>query len=335
MAKHSKNIGNDLYYMNKGQVSNNMLDEKEKKRKAKEREKRIKERKKENDNTKIDEDLETVINMTNRNRIKKEEQRRKIENRKIQKKKKKYKKIKFFLKLFIIIGLIAGATVFAMTSPIFNIKDIKVLNNTLVSSETVISLSGLKQDENIFRFYNGTVAEKIEKNPYIKEAIIHRKLPNTIEIEVTERQPKFSVDFMGKFAYIDNQGYILEISEDSKQMPIIRGISTAEEEVTPGSRLNSEDLEKLEDVLEIYVAFESNELASKITSIDITDKNEYSIYLEEEQKTIHLGDNSNLNNKILYILTMLEHEAGIAGDIYVNGDLNNKFQPYFREKVTI
>ena len=162
MAKHSKNIGNDLYYMNNGQVSNNMLDEKEKKRKAKEREKRIKERKKENDNTKIDEDLETVINMTNRNRIKKEEQRRKIENRKIQKKKKKYKKIKFFLKLFIIIGLIAGATVFAMTSPIFNIKDIKVLNNSLVSSETVISLSGLKQDENIFRFYNGTVAEKIE-----------------------------------------------------------------------------------------------------------------------------------------------------------------------------
>ena len=247
MAKHSKNIGNDLYYMNNGQVSNNMLDEKEKKRKAKEREKRIKERKKENDNTKIDEDLETVINMTNRNRIKKEEQRRKIENRKIQKKKKKYKKIKFFLKLFIIIGLIAGATVFAMTSPIFNIKDIKVLNNNQIASDTIISLSELKQDENIFRFYKRDVIGKIKENPYIENVTIHRRFPSTIEIEVEEREAKYSVDYMGQYAYISTQGYILEISADSKGLTIIQGITTNEEEVVPGNRLGTDDLERLED----------------------------------------------------------------------------------------
>ena len=28
-----------------------------------------------------------------------------------------------------------------------------------------------------------------------------------------------------------------------------------------------------------------------------------------------------------------EAEKGKQGDIFVNGDLNNKFQPYFREKV--
>ena len=273
--------------------------------------------------------------MTNKNRLKKEEQKRKEENRKIQKKKKKYKKIKFFLKLFVLIGLIAGATVFALTSPIFNIKDIKVLNNTLVSSETIVSLSELKQGQNIFKFYGTQVSEKIKQNPYIEEVKIHRKLPATIEIDVTERQPKFSIDFMGKFAYIDDQGYILEISEDSKGLPIIRGVGTPEEEINAGGRLNNEDLEKLEDVLEIYFAFEANGLASKITSIDITSKNEYSIYLEEELKTIHLGDNSNLNSKVTYILAILEHEKGKAGDIYVNGDFNNKFQPYFREKVTI
>ena len=28
-------------------------------------------------------------------------------------------------------------------------------------------------------------------------------------------------------------------------------------------------------------------------------------------------------------------KKGKKGDIYVNGDLNNKFQPYFRESVTV
>ena len=334
MAKHSKNISNDFYYIKSGQANSNLPNEKEKKKKVKEREKRIRERKKEAE-VNLDKDLETVINMTNKNRLKKEEQKRKAENKKIQKKKKKFKKIKFFLKLFVFIGLIAGATVFALTSPIFNIKDIKVLNNTLVSSETIVSLSELKPGQNIFKFLNTQVSEKLKQNPYIEEVKIHRKLPATIEIDVTERQPKFSVDFMGKFAYIDDQGYILEISEDSKGLPIMIGVETPEEEINAGGRLNNEDLEKLEDVLEIYFAFEANGLASKITSIDISSKNEYSIYLGEEQKTIHIGDNTNLNSKLTYILAILEHEKGKAGDIYVNGDFNNKFQPYFREKVTI
>ena len=36
---------------------------------------------------------------------------------------------------------------------------------------------------------------------------------------------------------------------------------------------------------------------------------------------------------MLYAISIMEKEKQIEGDIYVNGDLNNKFQPYFREKV--
>jgi len=36
---------------------------------------------------------------------------------------------------------------------------------------------------------------------------------------------------------------------------------------------------------------------------------------------------------MLYILAIIEKEKDKEGDIFVNGDLNNKFQPYFREKV--
>ena len=76
-----------------------------------------------------------------------------------------------------------------------------------------------------------------------------------------------------------------------------------------------------------------NNLDTEVTNIDISDKNEYIIYLEQEKKRIHLGDSSNLSNKMLYIVAILEQEKDNEGDIFVNGDLNNRFQPYFRKKV--
>lgn len=287
-----------------------------------------------NDNNyKFDLDTETVIQMTNKNKIKKEEQKRRVLTKKERKRKRKIKKIKFFLKLILFVGLASGTIIFALTSPIFNIKDIKVINNNQVQADTIISLSELKTEDNIFKFYGKNVVNKIKENAYIENVKIHRKLPSTIEIEVEERTPKFSVDYMGKYAYINTQGYILEIAETNNEMTIIQGATTKEEDIQPGNRLCNEDLSRLEDTIKILNSANENNLEGKVTSIDISDKNEYSIYIESEKKRVHLGDSTNLSNKMLYILAIIEKEKDKEGDIFVNGDLNNKFQPYFREKV--
>lgn len=280
-------------------------------------------------------DLETeqLIQMTNKNRIKKEERITKQKEIKEKKRQKRNKRVKLFFKLFLFIILIGGAIIFAMTSPIFNIKEIKVTNNTHVPSDTIISLSEIKIDENIFKFYKRDASNNIKGNAYIENVDIERKIPNTVEIKVEERIPKYSVDFMGKFMYINSQGYFLELSEDDKNLTIIHGITTEEEKVIPGNRLNNEDLTRLEEVMKIMSSANENGLEGKVTSVDISNKNDYTIYLEEKKKKIHIGNTANLSNKMLYVLAIMEQEEGKEGDIYVNGDLNNKFQPYFREKV--
>lgn len=324
----------NLYYMNQGQADKQIQDNKSNRQREKERIKRIKEKQQLlNANEEFELETETVIQMTNRNRTKKEEQKKRELTKKERKRKKKIKKIKFLLKVIVFIGLFAGVTIFAITSPIFNIKEIKIINNSQVSADTIISLSGLKTEENIFKFYGRNVINKIKENPYIENVKIHRKLPNTIEITIEERVAKFSVEFMGKYAYINTQGYIVEISEDSKGFLIIYGIETLEEDVIPGNRLNNEDLSKIEDVIKIMSAAKDNGIDEKITSIDISNQNEYSIYLEEEKKRIYLGDNTNLSNKMLYAVAIINQEKEKEGEIFINGDLNNKFQPYFREKV--
>lgn len=313
-----------------GQAKRKKIEEKNKIKNVREREKRIKQKKK---NDEFDLENEMVIQMTNRNNMEKEQKRIKELDKQAEKRNKRNIKVKNILKIILLLGVIIGGTIFSMTSPIFNIKEIQVTNNNITPSDTIISLSELKLDENIFKFNKYNVKNKIKENAYIEDVKIHRKIPNVVQIEVTQRQPKYSIDFMGKYAYINSQGYILEVADTNNGLPIIQGISTNEEEIVPNSRLNEDDLTSLEDIIKLMDIAKENNLDTKVTSIDITNKNQYSIYIQEEKKRIHLGENTNLGNKMLYAISIMEKEKQIEGDIYVNGDLNNKFQPYFREKV--
>ncbi len=307
-------------------------EEKNIKQKQRQREKRIKEMKK-NEETEFDFDTETVINMTNKNNknfMKKNNAAISKNQRKIAKKKKRVKRIIKWTSLALII--IAGA-IFAFASPLFNITQIEVINTNLLSKDKLISLSGIKKDQNIFRFLKSDVIKKIKEDPYVQDVKINRQLPNKVQIDIEERQRNFSLEFLNGYAYINNQGYILEISQDKLNLPVIKGASTEENNITPGKRLEQKDLEKLEVAIKIMTIAKENELDEKVTSIDISNKNEYILYLESEKKTVYLGNQENLTTKMLYTKKIIEKESGNEGTIYVNGDFTNKFKAYFRQKV--
>ena len=334
MSKKTKEI--NPYYLK--QEKKETIEEMMQRKKQKEREKRINERKKEQkkkekNDEKFEQDTDTAINMTNKNKIKKDRELQKRIAKQENKRKRRIKKIKFFIKLILLVGIIAGGITFALTSPIFNINYINVSNNSKIPTDTIISLSGLKNEENIFKFYKKNIIDKVKENPYIEDVEIKRKLPDTVEINVTERVATYNIAYMGKYSYINTQGYILEISEDSKNMPIIQGISTKEDDIVPGNRLNNEDLLKLEQVIKIMNSIKEAGLDGQVITIDISDEKNYSIYLNDEKKVIYLGDGSNLSNKMLYVQAIIEKEKGKEGEIFINGDLNNGFYPYFREKV--
>ncbi len=149
MAKKIQGKNTDFYYMQNGQELDQKVLLKNEEKKKKEREKRIQDKKKESN---FDIEDETVIQMTNKNNLKKEAMQRKKILKEERKKEKRRKRIKRILEIILLAGIVIGGTSFAMTSPIFNTKEIKVLNNQIVSSEEIISLSGLKIDENIFKF---------------------------------------------------------------------------------------------------------------------------------------------------------------------------------------
>jgi cell division protein FtsQ len=327
LTKEQKNQFDNLY-----NFYDNVDEEKERKNKIKERNKRINQRKIEQ-NDKFDFDTEIVIGMTNKNNEKKnEEQQKKMTKKQAQILRKK-KKIKRIIKLITLLMIIIGGIVFALVSPIFNIKEIYVVKNEQISSDTIVSLSQLKIGQNIFKYSSRKVEKEIKTNPYIESVNIKRKFPDKIEITVKERQKNYNVEFLNGYAYINNQGYILEISEQKLELPIVQGISTEEEKIVEGNRLNEQDLSRLEVIIQIMNICETYDLDKKVSKIDISDKNNYIIHMEEEKKTVYIGDESNLSNKMLYIPTILEENKGKEGKIYIDKDATNKYKARFKENV--
>ena len=129
------------------------------------------------------------------------------------------------------------------------------------------------------------------------------------------------------------RSYILEVGESKSELPIIQGLRINEEEIKYGNRLKKEELEKLETINQITNIWKINQPKIKITSIDATNKQEYTMIIEQEKKKVYIGDSSNLNDKILWVQAIIKDNKNIEGEIFVNGDLNSKFKPRFKQKV--
>lgn len=102
--------------------------------------------------------------------------KKKVQNNKkqvVSKKKKRRLKILKWTSLFVL--LVGGVSLFLL-SDLFNIKEIKVLNNSKITELEIKNLSGLQINQNMFKFLDMSVEEKIKQNPYIESVQIRRKL---------------------------------------------------------------------------------------------------------------------------------------------------------------
>ena len=295
----------------------------------------------------FDFDKEIVIGMPKIPETKQQKNKRKNKNisnnkkkpavtKKISKKQemaiKKRKLILKIIRTIVLIGILIGTLIYILLSPLFNIKDVTVTGNNKLSGEEIISLSEIRTEENIFKTSKNAIKNKIKTNPYVENVKIRRKLPDKVEIIVVERVATYMLPFANSYVYINNQGYMLEITSQKANLPIITGFSTPEENLHEGERLVSEDLVKLGEVLQIIESANANGIQALITKIDISNRQDYTIMLEKEKKLVHMGDVSNLSTKMSYINKIIQDEAGIEGEIFVNTDLTNK-GAVFREKV--
>lgn len=240
--------------------------------------------------------------------------------------------IKNVIKWLVLLCALIAAIIFFMMSPLFNVSEIGVTGNNSINEETIISLSEIQVGENIYKTSSSKIMKRVKQNAYVESVQIKRHLPNKIELIIKERKATYMIEYAGSYAYINNQGYILEISNQALELPIIVGCTTKQDSIGPGNRLEQEDLNRLEMVLKIMDSAQTKELDTQITKIDISDKQNYTIHMDEEKKIIYIGDASNLSSRMEYVKKVLEDTKGLEGEIFVNRDLSIKEKAFFRPK---
>ena len=228
----------------------------------------------------------------------------------------------------LIILLLGGVGTYLFLSPTFKIQTIVVNGNSQINKEKIMELANIKAGDNIFSKSGKVIEVRLKQNGAIEEAKVNKLYPSRIEIQIKERTKRFQIKKeSGKYIYIDEQGYIIGCSDEKLEIPTIIGMDIEENQVENTKRLEEKDLNKMENILQIYEECEKIEIDEKITQIQVED--EYIIYLENESLTINLGNATNLKDRMYYVEALLKEESGNKGTIYVNGNINSDFKPYF------
>jgi len=245
---------------------------------------------------------------------------------------KRINRKKILISVIILLFLLICGTIYYLTTPVFNVASIVVYGNEKNSIDTYISLSGININEtNIFAFTKNGINKKIKENPYVEKVEVKRKLPNTLELYITERKIDYQISYSDKYIYLNNQGYILEINEEKQDALIIKGLSSIKDNIQVGKRLNNDDLLKLDTVLKIVNYCKYNSIDNKITNIDVTDISNYTLIFGEDKKIAYIGDSSSITEKMTSVANILDAEEGKEGIIHASEEELKRNRVYFSE----
>ncbi len=113
----------------------------------------------------------------------------------------------------------------ALTTPRLAVRRVLVRGALRAQPEDLINLSGLREGENIFSFSAAEAAERVAGNPWVVRAVVRRKLPDTVMIEVRERRP-LAIVKMKDFYVMDESGEVFKklAPVDHLDLPVVTGI---------------------------------------------------------------------------------------------------------------
>ena len=189
-----------------------------------------------------------------------------IEKRRM-KRKRKLKMPGFFTRIFIILGVIIAVIAFSLSS-FFTVDTIDVQGNKYFTDEEISNMAHASTGQNIiYKLNKGNMLNYLEKNPYIEEARVYRKLPSTIVINVKERIQIAALTYGDQFLIIDNKGTLLRMTKTKPKLTIVTGFKVKKVKLGETVEVNSPDLFK--ELLSLLKSMEAGDVY--FTKINITE----------------------------------------------------------------
>lgn len=189
-----------------------------------------------------------------------------IEKRRL-KRRRKLKMPGFFTRVFIVVGITIAVIAFSLSN-FFTVDTIDVQGNKYFTDEEISNMAHASTGRNIiYKLNKGSMRKYLEKNPYIEEARVYRKLPSTIVINVKERMQIATLTYGDKFLIIDNKGTLLRITKTKPKLTIVTGFKVKKVKLGEAVEVSNPDLFK--ELLSLLKSMEEGDVY--FTKINITE----------------------------------------------------------------
>jgi hypothetical protein len=106
------------------------------------------------------------------------------------------------------------------------IRDVAVEGLDHVSRQDVLDRLALPANATLWSVSPAELAERLGAHPWIKHAVIQRRVPHGLDVIVVERKPAAILAGASQFWLVDDEGAVLESGEDPAQsdLPLLKGL---------------------------------------------------------------------------------------------------------------
>lgn len=134
------------------------------------------------------------------------------------------------------LALVAWATFW---SPLLAVRAVEVAGGRHTSRARVEAAAGLVGD-NLLLLSTTEVERRVERLPWVRRAVVERRLPDTVRVEVVERRPAVVMTGRGTRWTLDARGRVLSEGAPRPGLPLLGGADGAG--ARPGAVLRGDDV---------------------------------------------------------------------------------------------
>ncbi|MDQ0206442.1 cell division protein FtsQ/DivIB [Alkalicoccobacillus murimartini] len=187
-----------------------------------------------------------------------------IPSLKEQRKQRANRRLLFFLGIFFILLVL----MIYFQSPLSNIKEIQVTGNVVAETEEIVQASDLAEGNSIWNLHSEDSITQIEELKEVASADISRKLPNTVEISITEYPRVGYVKQEDGYFPMLESGSLLDVLPDG-DVPSDAPVIVADTEMVKLERLAEELGETSDQIKEriseiLFIPTEEDPLALRL-----------------------------------------------------------------------
>ena len=239
--------------------------------------------------------------------------------------KRKSFRTRFYVVTITLLVSIAAA-IFSL-SPVFTVDSIEVRGNSHYTAEEIINMAHAVPGKNIIYHANKEeITGYLKQNPYIKSAVVKRRLPSTLVIKVKERQEKFAFKYDDDYLIMDEEGILLKKTRNKPRQTMVEG--NVVNRIKLGEPLGTEDETRFKETVALIKATSKADLY--FVRIDMSTRRKVRAYIYDTLlvRTDYDSLMTNLKNgKLHQVVEKLFADGIKRGTITFNEDGSASFMP--------